>query len=125
MGLYVKRIQFVGLVLWIDQNTFATALLEKVFKKKDLPFYTLTSVEDFVYLVEDLRPVLVVLDAKTALAHENAFKTQYESSEVLRSLPFILIDGDIPFVQNVVGKIHRPLDPFEMPEVLKKISKLN
>lgn len=125
MGLYVKRIQLVGLVLWIDQNTFATGLLEKVFKKKDLPFYTLAQANDFVYLVEDLKPVLIVLDAQTALVQEESFKAQYESSRALRSLPFILIDGDIPYIQNVLGKISRPFDPFQIPEELKKISKLN
>ena len=118
----------MNLVLWIDQNTFATSLLEKVFKKKDLPFYTLANAEDFVYLVEDLRPVLVVLDVKTAISHLESFKSQYEASETLRGLPFVLVDGenqDLPMIQNVVGTIARPFDPFEVPAILKNFLSLN
>lgn len=123
-GSLCQRIQAVGLILWIDQNTFATSLLEKVFKKKDLPFYTLSEASDFVYLVDDLNPVLIVVDTKTALSHLESFKTQYEASQKLRSLPFVWVDGeshDLGFVQNVVGKIERPFDPFEIPEKLKNI----
>lgn len=114
----------MGLILWIDQNTFATSLLEKVFKKKELPFYTLANASDFTYLVDDLNPVLIVMDTKTALSHLESFKSQFESSEKLRSLPFVWVDGqshDLDFVKNVVGKIERPFDPFEIPEKLKNI----
>ena len=46
--------QKMGLVLWIDQNTFASSLVEKVFKQKGLAFYTIPHARDFLYLVEDL-----------------------------------------------------------------------
>ena len=113
----------MGLILWIDQNTFATSLLEKVFKKKDLPFYTLPNASDFTYLVEDLNPILIVMDTKTALSHLESFKAQYQTSQKLQSLPFVWVDGqsqDLDFVKNVVGKIERPFDPFEIPETLRK-----
>jgi DNA-binding NtrC family response regulator len=117
----------VGLVLWIDQNTFATALLEKVFKKKNLPFYTLESAKDFLYLVEDLGPSVIVLDTKTAAEAMEAFKTQYESSPKLQALPFILLDesNELSLIKNVSGHIKRPFDPFEIPEIIKKILNAN
>lgn len=117
----------MGLVLWIDQNTFATGLLEKVFKKRNLPFYTLSVANDFVYLVEDLRPEVIVLDARTATDHLEAFKAQYDSSEALRSLPFVIIDdhGELGFITNVSGHIKRPFDPFMVPELLQKIFTAN
>lgn len=116
----------MGLVLWIDQNTFATGLLEKVFKKKGLPFYTLTSVDDFLYLVEDLKPGLIVLDAHTALANMEGFKKQYES-KILNELPFVLLDAteELNFIGKVVGKINRPFDPFKIPETLKNFQNYN
>src|SRR5690606_37798602 len=101
-----------------------TSLLEKAFKKKDLPFYTLDKASDFSYLVEDLNPVLIVMDVKTALSHLESFKTQYSSSAKLQGLPFVWLDGESPelsFVNHVVGKIDRPFDPFEMPSRLEKI----
>ena len=110
----------MGLVLWIDENTFATGLLEKVFKSKNLPFYTLSDAKDFLYLVDDLRPEILVLDTLTVMKEEEAFLRQYQMSASLRSLPVVVLgtDGDLPFVTNKIGMIKRPFDPFEIPEFL-------
>lgn len=115
----------MGLVLWIDQNTFATSLLERVFKKKNLPFYTLDSAQDFIYLVEDISPKLIVLDVKTANTHLEAFKKQYEGSALIQNLPFVLVDGEIPGIKNVIGTINRPFDPFSIPEKLQELFSVN
>jgi hypothetical protein len=110
----------MGLVLWIDKNTFASSFLEKVFKTKNLPFYTLSSTSDFSYLVADLRPALLVLDAETAWEGREALFQQYQTSEELRRLPVVLIDDrqDLDFL-NKVGEIKRPFDPYKIPERLK------
>ena len=117
----------MGLVLWIDQNTFATALLEKVFKSRKMEFYTIASAKDFSYLVDDLRPQVLVLDVSTVVAELAAFKGQYEASEALRSLPLILIDGngELDFLGNVIGKLERPFDPFQIPEKLTQLLSVN
>ena len=117
----------MGLVLWIDQNTFATGLLEKVFKKKNLPFYTLSSAHDFVYLVEDLKPELLVLDSATGEKYSEDLKRQYLESIVLRNLPVIFIDevSGLDFIQNRKGMISRPFDPFKIPQKLEEILKVN
>jgi DNA-binding NtrC family response regulator len=115
----------MGLVLWIDQNTFATSLLEKVFKKKNLDFYTIESAEDFTYLVEDISPKLIVLDVKTALNHLEAFKKQYEASALIQSLPFVLIDGELSEIKHVIGSISRPFDPFLIPSKLEQLLSVN
>lgn len=117
----------MGLILWIDQNTFASSLIEKVFKKKALPFYTIESVQDFSYLVDDLNPVAIVLDGATFAKNPEAFKTQYQNSLKMQSLPFILLDfdADDAFIKNKIGVLKKPLEPFELPEILSKILKLN
>lgn len=113
----------MGLVLWIDQNKFATSLIERVFKKKALPFYTIDSVKDFAYLVEDLNPAVIVLDGETFNQNPEAFKLQYASSPKMQGLPFILLEpqGDLDFVKNKIGELKRPLEPFEMPDLILKI----
>jgi DNA-binding NtrC family response regulator len=123
----LSKEESVGLVLWIDQNTFATGLLEKVFKKKNLPFYTLSNASDFVYLVDDLKPEVIVLDTKTALEYLEQLKTQFAASEALRKLPIILIDEvrELDFIKNLAGHINRPFDPFQVPELLENILKAN
>ncbi len=113
----------MGLILWIDGNTFATTLLEKIFKNQALSFYSLQNVDDFLYLVEDLKPVVIVLDYPTLLKNKSRFFEQLNSSELLKTLPFILIDGieGESELQNVIGQIKRPFDPFEIPNQIKKI----
>jgi DNA-binding NtrC family response regulator len=122
-----QRIRAVGLVLWIDSNTFATGLLEKVFKKRDIPFYTLEKASDFSYLVEDLRPEVLVLDFKTANEHIEALEKQYQNSQALQQLPVIFLDEapEMPFIQKRIGQINRPFDPFKIPDIIQNILKNN
>lgn len=112
--------QKMGLVLWIDQNTFASSLIEKVYRQKNLPFYTIPHAKDFSYLVEDLKPALIVIDASTALADLDLFRNQYEGSEVIRSTPFMVIGSwtGLEFIQKKKGELSRTLDPFQVPEML-------
>lgn len=111
----------MGLVLWIDKNTFATGLIEKVFKKKDLPFYALSSAEDFAYLVDDLRPAIVVIDASTALESIELFKSQYQQTHAFNGVPVIVIE-DLPELEFVDKRavLRRPFDPFKIPELIQK-----
>jgi hypothetical protein len=112
----------MGLILWIDKNTFATGLVERVFKKKLLPFYSLNSVLDFVYLIEDIKPTLIVLDGDTYLENPEAFTKQYNSSPDMQLLPFVLLDpkSDFSFIKKKLGEIQKPFDPFTLPDTLEK-----
>jgi hypothetical protein len=125
--LNCQRIGKMGLILWIDMNTFATGLLERAFKKKSLPFYTLDRVEGFSYLVDDLRPVLIVLDGDTFLKNPQAFLDQYDQSPVMQKTPFILLDpkSDFTFIKNKLAEIKRPIDPFAIPTLIEKLLKGN
>lgn len=116
----------MGLVLWIDQNTFASSLVEKVFKQKGLPFYTIPHARDFLYLVEDLKPAVIVLDRETALQDIEVFRNQYEASEVLRKTPVIVIGGpeQLDFISEKRGEIPRTFDPFEIPSLIREVSGL-
>ncbi len=117
----------MGLVLWIDQNTFATSLIERAFKRKALSFYSLAQVDDFSYLVDDLKPDLIVLDAETFSQNSQKFLNQYESSILMQATPFILIEpkGDFSFLKNKIGELSKPLDPFKIPEMLQTFLKNN
>lgn len=118
--------QKMGLVLWIDQNTFASSLVEKVYKKKNLEFYTIPHARDFLYLVEDLKPAVIVMDAGTVRQDLETFRNQYESSEILRKTPVIVIGNwtDLEFIAEKRGQMARTFDPFEIPALIRKISGL-
>jgi len=113
----------MGHILWIDTNTFATGLLEKVFKDQGFSFYCLENVDDFSYLVEDLKPSVLVLDYKTYKSGVNRFNEQYQGSELLKNTPFIIIDGlqENLGIDNIIGHLKRPFDPFEVPQQIKKM----
>lgn len=115
--------QKMGLVLWIDENTFASSLIEKVFRKKNLPFYTIPHAKDFAYLVEDMKPSFIVIDASTIRMDIETFRNQYEASAAIRSTPFLVIGSwaGLEFIQKQMGEIPRDLDPFEVPEMLKNL----
>jgi len=109
------------LVFWIDQNTFASKLLEKVFKKQNLGFYTLENVRDFSYLVIDLKPTMIVLDEKTAQEGLEELKKQFQATPEMQKLPYVIVGETEEFsFLNVVGSIKRPFDPYKIPELLKK-----
>lgn len=122
-GLNCQRLNGVGLILWIDENTFSTALLEKAFKTRSLPIYTLNHAKDFSFLVEDLHPEILVLDCLTAQKNLKELQFQYENSASLRNLPVILIGDDegLEFIHNRMGQIRRPFDPFKIPEIIQSI----
>ncbi len=117
----------MGLVLWIDSNTFATGLLERVFKQRGLPFYALETAADFNYLIEDLRPDLLVIDTATARAHTDALRLQHDASAAFRALPVITIDGgaEFDFLDKRIGQIDRPFDPFKIPDILQSMLQQN
>lgn len=121
-----QREMGLGMVLWIDENTFATTLLEKVFKQEGLPFYTLDNVDDFSFLVNDLKPEIIVLDTQTARKNSIGLEKQFNENPILKATPFIFIGSgdDFSYLQKI-GEIKRPFDPFDMPEIIAKIKSLN
>lgn len=108
----------MGLVLWIDRNTFATNLLTKVFKQKNIPFYVLGNTKDFAYLVDDLKPQYIVIDEETAALGLEDFKEQYQNSELMQKTPFIALGSfkDLDFIAQKHGTLPRTFDPFSIPE---------
>jgi hypothetical protein len=126
MVLFVKGEGVMELILWIDQNTFASDLLERVFQAKAMPFYTLKSVEDFSYLVDQLDPKVIVLDAETYTKAIEVFHKQFDSSAKMQKIPFILIDpiDGLDFPGQVCGKIERPFDPFLIPQEINRLLNL-
>ncbi len=86
-----------------------------------MPFYHLAQVKDFSYLIDDLKPVLIVLDAATALKDLEAFKQQYQQSTAMRKTPVVIMGewDDLDFIDIKQGKLERKFDPFTIPDKLK------
>ena len=113
------------MVFWIDENNFSNQLLEKVFKKAELSFYTLTSLNDFSYLISDLKPEVIVLDYATFLKGKEAFILQLNKNPQLQQTPFIILgEGNIPEV-TVIGRLAKPFDPFEIPNKIAEFLRVH
>jgi len=111
-------------VLWIDKNKFLTDIVEKVFKSKALPIHTLNRAEDFLYLVEDLKIEIIVLDAQTVLDNGAEFRTIYENSPLLKEKKIILLGEQVglEYLGEVVC-VSKPIEPFDFAEaVIKRFS---
>lgn len=115
----------MGLVLWIDENTFASSLFEKAFKKEGKNFYTLASAQDFAYLVSDLDPEVIVIDAGTALKSKESLLAKLASTQDFNGRPIIIIDPrpGLEFIKHKIGEIQRPIDPFKLSVLIEKILK--
>jgi hypothetical protein len=123
MDRYVKGWRVMGLVLWIDQNVVAADLVERIFKKRELPFYSISGVDDFLYLVDDLAPQVVVLEGQIFQQNKERFLAQYQASPKLQATPFILlapIEGMGP-IKKIIGEISRPFDPFKIPDLIENL----
>jgi hypothetical protein len=113
----------MGLTFWIDQNTFAAGLIERVFEQRGLPFYRISDVKDFAYLIEDLKPRVVVLDQATGLADVEGVQRALATSPVLQRTPVVVL-GDwqgLEFLPQRSARLPRQLDPFRVPEELQKL----
>ncbi len=116
----------MGLTLWIDKNELLGPFLEKIFKKQNRGFYLCPNARDFAYLVEDLRPSLIVLDRETGLLDLEVLKAQYEGSSTMRDTAFVVIGEweGLEFIQNKLGRLPRKLDPFEVPKLVEELVKI-
>lgn len=123
----VVKGSFVGHVFWIDQNAFATALVEKVFQKKNIPFYSFKDLENLSYLIDDLKPSVIVLDSETALSQLEKLKCIYTSSGDFRGVPVVFLNSrpELSFISNRLGDIQKPFEPFRMPETLQNLLDLH
>ena len=68
-------------IIYINENRFVCQLVEKLCKQNEIACYTLDQVEDFTYLVNDLRPQLVLVALDTFNSHEQLIKEYLEKSE--------------------------------------------
>ena len=52
-------------IIYINQNKFTCEFVEKLCKQNDIACYTLDQVQDFVYLIDDLRPQIILVASDT------------------------------------------------------------
>lgn len=115
--------RYMGLVFWIDENTFATSLIGKALKSQGVDFYTINSADDFAYLISDLKPQIIVIDATTALKTLDVFTRQYLETDKFFGAKVVILGNksEFTFIDNIKSELARPIDPFSLKDYFSKI----
>jgi len=112
----------MGLIFWVDENKFVADLVGKVFRKKGLEFYHLESVEEFSFRVMDLKPEMIVIDGETLERKRDLFKDQFAKNPSLENYSYVLKgETDFSDFPRLLGKLPLPLDPFQVPDLLRSM----
>lgn len=113
----------MSLIFWIDENTFATSLIERALKGQGLDFYSIKDGKDFSYLIKDLKPQIVVVDSVTILKDIDVFKKQFEETQSFLGAKLVVLDfsTELNFLGDKVSHLSRPIDPFKLKEFFSKI----
>ena len=111
----------MDLIFWIDENTFATSLVEKALKSQGLEFYTVANANDFAYLIHDLKPAIVVIDPATALKNIEQFRKQYQETNGFLGAHVVFLgeSDELSFIENEHSILNRPFDPFKLQDFFK------
>ena len=99
-------------VFWIDKNKLITGLLEEFAKKANKKLYTLNSLNDAPFLIHDLKPDVVVIDAATF--KESSSELQAPILQALTDLSVVITGEEFnSFLKlnlKVIGHLPKPLD---------------
>jgi DNA-binding response OmpR family regulator len=87
-------------VLYIEREKFLRSMLEIAFKNKSKEIYTIDTLENNLYLIDDLKPAIILFDVKTVRENlENLFNLNDR---------FVLIaTGDEQDKELVVNRVKR------------------
>lgn len=69
-------------ILYINKTKFVCDTVEKICKTASIDCYTLEDCNDFAYLINDLRPLAVIIEDETYNLNRDAFWSQFEESEL-------------------------------------------
>lgn len=107
----------------IEQEQMVRKAWESVIKSSGHEFYTTEEVGDFKYIAEDMKPDAFICNSVTLSEQLDHFLSVFQESEVLCSLPIILIGDKISQLSNalVIKKPFNPLDTF--PTILEFLDK--
>lgn len=111
-------------VFLIDSNPMITDWLERQAKARSERFYSMSSLLDAPYFIQDLLPDVVVLDGKTVQKDAEEFIAAIEDHPHLRVVPVIGLGDALPEwcgALNLKGHLPKPLDPSKFHDDVKKL----
>lgn len=121
----IKNVEVdVKSVFFIEGEKFLRDMLELIFKDRGLSIYTIESAADCVYLIDDLKPDLIVADLNTLIPNITPFFSALDEKGL--SIPILALghastwDELKEFQSRFVGFEHKPLSPTGVIERFSK-----
>ncbi len=101
-------------VFLIDSNPMISDWLELQAKASGEKFYSMATLLDAPFFIEDLRPDVLVIDGKTAQYKPEEFIASIETYPILATLPVVGVGQELPEwcgALNLKGHIKKPINP--------------
>lgn len=92
-------------ILYINKTKFVCDMVSKLCQRAKIECYTLETTEDFTYLIEDLKPEVIVIEEETFGINEDEFWVQVKKSS-FKSKTIIM--GTLK--EGFDASMHLPLD---------------
>ncbi|MFZ4712390.1 MAG: hypothetical protein ACOYL6_01645 [Bacteriovoracaceae bacterium] len=109
-------------IFFISANEFLALTIKEALKKQGVDCYTLTSSKDCFYLLEDLKPQIIFMDAPLYLTESESLFLGMKERKI--EIPLILAgtEDEKAKVMNgaFLGFLIKPLAPFKIKENLEK-----
>ncbi|MBY0518093.1 MAG: hypothetical protein K2P81_14385 [Bacteriovoracaceae bacterium] len=111
-------------VFLIDSNPMITDWLKKQSAQLHFPFYSLKSLKESLYFIQDLAPDVVVIDEKSVdLTNEDLVSALIEYP-LLKEIPVIGFGKTLPEWMgrlNMKGHLSKPVDPSTFHALVKEL----
>ncbi len=115
-------------VFWIDSSKFVTDVVSATLREENITCYTHGSADNFHFILEDMRPEVLVVDASTLGENTQVFFKTLESGVESSKIPVVLLGNEEElqtlskkYKSQIKGIIKKPLAPMALTNELKKI----
>jgi DNA-binding response OmpR family regulator len=107
-------------VFWIGSVKFVSQLVESTLKGENMKCYTHESDHDFQFILDDIKPDLVIIDAE--LVNDASLKEISQSK--VSKVALFADENEFESLKdkfNFCGQLHKPLEVMEMVQSIKSL----
>lgn len=85
-------------IFYLNEIKFTCDFVENLSKTSELSCYTLQDTKDFTYLINDLKPLLIIIDSKLYSENKDEFWSQIKQADIgLKTMIVGASDSDFDF----------------------------
>ncbi len=108
-------------VFWLDQNKFVCNLIEATLKKEGVSCYTHQTGDGFRYLIEDIKPDLVVIDFQSISHIQEKIDEELSTCTCPVILSLKEEERSLVKLKKNNGSLSKPIEPMILADNLKAL----